>query len=135
MPSDDAGKLPKGKLKASIIHDYRINAVNFFADYTDIGKDLHVFSERFNSLSDVLVFLSSNFPCPACNEPKLRQKENWSLKEWFLKFFGRRVLRCNKCGWESTVKMYRCEWETIITALAVLVVLLLYSTYLVLTKK
>jgi len=127
MPYNDTERNPKGKLKASIKKGYKMDAVNFFADYTDIGNDLYTVSERVNSLSDILVFLSSSPPCPSCSQSKLTQSEGWNPKEWLLKFFGRRVLHCSNCGWKKTIKLHRWEWETIITAIAVLIVLIIYS--------
>ena len=129
MPPDNTEKNPKGKLKASIKKGYKMDAVNFFADYTGTGRDLYAASERINSLSDVLVFLSSSPPCPSCGQSKLMQSERWNPKEWFLKFFGRRVFHCSNCGWKITLKLHRWEWETIITALAVLAVLIIYSIH------
>ena len=129
MPLDNSEKNLKGKLKASIKKSYKMDSVNFFADYTDTGRDLYTTSERINSLSDILVFLSSSPPCPSCGQSKLMQSERWHPREWFLKFFGRRVLHCNNCGWKRTVKLHRWERETIITALAVLVVLIVYTIH------
>ena len=135
MPADDTEKNPKGKLKASISKDNRMAAVNFFADYTSIERDLYTVPEKVNSLSDILVFLSSSPPCPECGQSKLVQGERWNPIEWFLKFFGRRILRCNNCGWKKSVKLHRWEWETIITALAVLAVIAAYSIHWIIKAK
>ncbi len=135
MSHDDLQKTPKGKLKASISKDHRLTAVDFFADYTSIERDLYTVPDRVNSLSDILVFLSSSPPCPECGQSKLMQGERWNPIEWFLKFFGRRVLRCSNCGWKKSVKLHRWEWETIITALAVLGVIIAYSIHWIIRAK
>ncbi|MCX5810764.1 MAG: hypothetical protein NTX36_15565 [Proteobacteria bacterium] len=130
-----AKKNSAGKLKASIINNNRMNTVDLFTDHIDSGRHFHIVSERINSLSDILVFLSSPPPCPSCNQPKLKLNEQWNLKEWFLKFFGRRVFHCNNCGWKHTVKLHQWERETIITALAVALILIIYSIQWVMTGK
>jgi hypothetical protein len=130
-----AKKNSAGKLKASIINNSRMNTVDLFTDHIDSGRHFHIVSERINSLSDILVFLSSPPPCPLCNQPKLTLNEQWNLKEWFLKFFGRRVFCCSNCGRKHTVKLHQWERETIITALAVVLVLIIYSIQLAMTGK
>jgi len=127
MFSDNIVKTPKGKLKASLQKEFRLNFVDFFVDHTDIGRDIHVVPGKTSSLSDYLVYWSSSPLCPSCNQPQLKQSEKWSVKEWLIRYFGRRVFRCGNCGWEETIKLYRWEWETIVTVLAVVVVLLIAS--------
>jgi hypothetical protein len=116
-----------GKLRASITKDYRINTVDLFADYNDTGSNFRIIPERINSLSDLLVFLSSPPSCPLCNQPKLTLNERWCLKEWFLKLFGRRIFHCSNCDWKQTVKLHQWERETIITAIAVALIIFIYS--------
>lgn len=130
-----AKKNSAGKLKASITNNNRINTVDLFADYIDSGRHFHIIPERINSLSDILVFLSSPPPCPSCNHPKLTLSEQWNLKEWFLKFFGKRVFHCSNCGWKHTVKLHQWDRETMITVLAVALILIIYSIHWALTGK
>jgi hypothetical protein len=135
MIDEGIRKSSKGRLRASIMRNSRTNSVDLFTDFTDMRKDLRVFSERVDSMSDILVHWTSPSPCPSCNQSNLRRSEGWSFKEWFLKFTGRRVLRCDHCGWESAVKLYRWEWETIITAAVVFFILLGYSLHWILLRK
>ena len=135
MINASAQKGLKGRLRASIMRDNRINSVDLFTDFTNMQKDLRIVSERIDSMSDILVNWTSPSPCPSCNQSNLKRSEGWSLKEWFLKFSGRRLMRCHNCGWESIVKLYRWEWETIITALVVFLLIFGYALHWVLLRK
>jgi hypothetical protein len=125
----------RGRLRASIMSTNRINSVDLFTDFTGMQKGLHVVSERVDSISDILVNWTSPSTCPSCSRSNLKRNEGWSFKGWLLKFSGRRVLRCDNCGWERAVKLYRWEWETIITAFVVFLIIVGYSLHWVLLRK
>jgi hypothetical protein len=135
MIDEGVKKTLKGRLRASIMSSNRINSVDLFTDFTGMQKNLRVFSERVDSMSDILVNWTSPHLCPSCNRSNLKRNEGWSIKEWLFKFSGRRVLRCDNCGWERAVKLYRWEWETIITAFVVFLILLGYSLHWILLRK
>ena len=117
------------------MYDNRVNSIDLFTDFTGMQKDLRVVSEHIDSMSDILVNWTSPSPCPSCRQSNLKRGEGWNFKEWLLKFSGRRILRCDNCGWESAVKLYRWEWETIITAIVVFLVLVGYSLHWILLRK
>ncbi len=135
MIGEGVKKSLKGKLRASIMHNNRVSSIDLFSDFTGMQKDLRVVSEHVDSMSDILVNWTSPSPCPSCHVSNLKRSEGWSLKEWFLKFSGRRILRCDNCGWESAVKLYRWEWETIITVIVVILILVGYTLHWVLLRK
>ena len=124
-----------GKLRASIEKHNTINMVVLFADYVDSKRRFHIVPKRVNSLSDILVFLSSPPECPSCNNSKMTLSERWSPKEWFLKYFGRRVFHCNNCGQKYTIKLHQWESETIITAVVIALIPIFYALYWVTTSK
>lgn len=127
-----AKKNSAGSLKASITNNNRINRIDLFTDHMDSGKRFHIAPERINNLSDILIFLSTPL-CPSCNQSKLTSSERRNLKKWFLKFFGRSILHCNNCGWKHTVKLHQWDRETIIPAIVIVLILIIYSIYCVLT--
>lgn len=124
-----------GKLRASIEKHNTINMVDLFADYVGAERHFHIIPKRVNSLSDILVFLSSPPECPFCNNAKMTLSERWSLKEWFLKFFGRRIFHCNNCGRKHIIKLHHWESETIITAIAIALIPIVYALYWIVTAK
>jgi len=124
-----------GRLKASIERQHMINTVDLFADYVGPERHFHIVPKRINSLSDILVFLSSPPECPCCNKSKMTLSEHWNIKEWFLKFFGRRVFHCKHCGRKYTIKLHNWEKETIITAVAIALIPIVYAIYWILTVK
>jgi len=124
-----------GKLRASIEKHYTINMVDLFADYVGAERHFHIMPKKVNSLSDILVFLSSPPECPFCNNTKMTLSERWSLKEWFLKLFGRRIFHCNNCNKKHIIKLHHWESETIITAIAIALIPIVYALYWIATAK
>lgn len=124
-----------GRLRASIMRRHRLNMVDLFTDHIDEKRRHSIVPKRIDPLSDILVFLSVPPMCSYCHNSKLTLSGRWSAREWFLRFFGRKVFYCSNCGRKETVRLYRWEWETIITAVAVMAVILGYTLHWFLSSK
>jgi hypothetical protein len=75
--------------------------------------------------------------CPKCRSQKLRRSHSRSLKERFLKLFGRMAFRCQDCDWRGVLRVPGSsplgarEWLKwiLIYSLMTLVIYLLAATY------
>jgi hypothetical protein len=119
------------KLKASVGRQHGMQFVDLFVDHTPAVGDIHIISSGNGpiSMSDHLKLILTPFACASCQSPHVTSSYHWSLRQWFLKFTGRKIFVCNDCGSTQTVKVRRCEWETIATTIAIVLVLLVMSIH------
>ena len=111
----------KRELKASVDHEKGMHFVDLFVDHTLESPGIHI---RANvnapiSMSEHLKLILTPFACPQCGSPRVTSNHGRSLSQWFFKFAGRQIFLCNDCGSNEIVKVRRCEWETIGTAVAI----------------
>jgi predicted RNA-binding Zn-ribbon protein involved in translation (DUF1610 family) len=119
------------RLKASVDQDHGMRLVDLFVDHTVDTRDIRITSSGNTaiSMSDHLKLILTPFSCPDCQSQRVTSGYKWSLKQWFLKFAGRKIFLCNDCGATQIIKVRRCEWETIITTIAIFVTLLVLSLH------
>jgi hypothetical protein len=128
---ETAGRNRAIRLKASVGRASGIQEVDLFVDHTPENGAINIgFANNAPiSLSDHLKLILMPFSCPDCRSQSVTSNYGWSLKQWFLKFFGRKIFRCTDCGAKQVVKVRRCQWETIATVIAITVTLLATSIY------
>jgi hypothetical protein len=119
----------KGKMRASVEHEHQIKSVDLFVDYTQRETDINIVSRKDGAFSDYLRDMLTPMTCPVCHSSHVKRSYRWSLKEWLLRFTGRKVFYCTDCRWSQVVKVYRWEWEVFATAFATLVIILIASVH------
>jgi hypothetical protein len=108
-------KTRMGRLKASVDTDFRVNFIDLFVDHTGKGADINIVPNRFGVFSDYLRDILTPITCPNCESPHVRRSSGRSIREWLLKFTGRKVYYCTNCNWKDIVKVQRWEWEVVLT--------------------
>jgi predicted RNA-binding Zn-ribbon protein involved in translation (DUF1610 family) len=81
------------------------------------------------SMGDHLKLILTPFSCPECQSQRVTSDYGWSLKQWFLKFAGRKIFLCGDCGNVQVIKVRRCEWEVIATSVAITLGLVVLSIH------
>jgi hypothetical protein len=119
------------RLKASVDQEYGMRFVDLFVDHTSKTQKIRVASSSNGAIAmtDHLKLLLTPTTCPNCQSPGMKRVHRWNIKQWFLKFAGRKVFLCADCGFKQTSKVGRWELETIATAVAVALVLLIMSIH------
>ncbi len=119
------------RLKASVDQDHGMRLVDLFVDHTSKGQRIRIASGGNSAITmtDHLKLLLSPVTCPNCQSSGMKRSDRWNIKQWFLKFSGRKVFFCTDCGFKQTSKVGRWELETIATAIAVALVLLIMSIH------
>lgn len=134
MPVNNHIGSPQGSLRVAIDEVHRgIKDLDFFADHTQIQKEINLIPKRFSTSVDELYLRTvlTSITCPKCKQP-VRRSYRKHPKEWFLKFAGRKILYCTSCDWREIVKVNRWEWEIIATALAVSLIISIASIHWIL---
>jgi hypothetical protein len=122
-PVPESAKAHIGRVKASVDTDFRVNFIDLFVDHTSRGADINIVPNRFGVFSDYLRDILTPINCPNCESPHVRRSSGRSIREWLLKFAGRKVYYCTNCDWKDIVKVQRWEWEVVLTvALCLLLV-------------
>jgi hypothetical protein len=95
--------------------------VDLFVDHTPGVGDIRIVPSGNGpiTMSDHLKLILTPFDCISCQSPHVTSSTGWTLRQWFLKFAGRKVFVCSDCGSTQVVKVRRCEWETIITTITI----------------
>jgi hypothetical protein len=121
----------EARLKASVDQDYGVRFVDLFVDHTSKGEKIRIASGSNSAvtMTDHLKLLLTPVTCPNCQSPRMKRSNRWNVKQWFLKFTGRKVFFCADCGFKQTSKVSRWELETIATVIAVMLVLLIMSIH------
>ena len=119
------------RLKASVGRHHGIQLVDLFVDHTVDFRDLRIASTGNGpiSMSDHLKLILTPFSCPKCQSQHVTSSYRWSLRQWFLKFAGRKVFLCSDCGSTQVIKVRRCEWEIIGTTIAIILAFLVLSVH------
>lgn len=126
MSLDKTGSVKsEGRLRVTLQKEYELHFLDFFVDHVDTKREIRIGPTMADGLLNYIPYRPSVHVCPLCKLPGLKQEEAVSLKAIILKQFGRRRFRCNHCGFKDTIKLSKWEWETIITILAVLCVIII----------
>ncbi|MBA4417116.1 MAG: hypothetical protein C0392_04285 [Syntrophus sp. (in: bacteria)] len=122
------------RLKASVDRDYGMQFVDLFVDHTHKNQGIRIISSNNKAItmSDHLKLLLTPVTCPSCGSQEVKRSHRWSLKQWFLKFSGRKLFLCLDCGFKQTAKVGKWEWETICTVSAITLTFLVMSIHWVL---
>jgi hypothetical protein len=118
----------RARVKVSLWEESRgIKRVDLFPDFISGGRTVDIVPRTTYSVSEYLRNVLAPVSCPQCNAKKMNLHVAGGLKERFLKIAGRRVFVCPECRKKQVLKVHRCEWEIVGTAMAVSVVLLFFS--------
>ncbi|MDR2018841.1 MAG: hypothetical protein LBQ00_08270 [Syntrophobacterales bacterium] len=118
------------RLKASVDHEHGIRSVDLFVDHTTENRDISIVNGNGPvSMDDHLKLILTPFSCPNCQSQRVTSDCGWSLKQWVLKFTGRKIFLCGDCGSIQMIKVHRCEWEVIGTTIAITLALLALSIH------
>jgi hypothetical protein len=117
----------RGKLRASVERDYDLRSLDLFPDHTGRERDIDIVPKSSATFSDYLRDLLQSDTCPQCQLQQVKRYPGRNLKDWVLGFTGRRVFYCRNCGWTETVKVCRWDWEIVVTILATVAVVALFS--------
>jgi len=134
MPVNTHTGSAHGSLRVAVDEEYRgIKGLDFFADHTEIQKEINLAPRRYSTSVDELYLRTvlTSITCPKCKQP-VRRSYRKHPREWLLKFAGRKVLYCTHCDWHEIVKVNRWEWEIIATALAVFLIVSVASVHWIL---
>ncbi len=109
---------PRVNLGISIDEQHRgLKDLDFFTDYASSIKDMQYMPKISSEVGALYLRTAlTNMSCPVCKKQVKRNIKN-PIKEWFLKFSGRKVLYCTSCDWKKTVKEGGWQWETLMPAL------------------
>ncbi len=131
MRTEGVGEVEPAKLKASVGRQHGMQLVDLFVDHTPGVGDIRIVPSGNMpiSMSDHLKLILTPFACASCRSQHVTSSCGWSVRQWFLKFAGRKVFICNDCGSTQVVKVRRWEWETIITTAAIVIILLAVSIH------
>jgi predicted RNA-binding Zn-ribbon protein involved in translation (DUF1610 family) len=124
-------RIGAAKLKASVGRDHGMQLVDLFVDHTPGAQDIHIASGANGpvTMSEHLKLILAPFACPSCNSQHVTSSYGWSVRQWFLRFAGRKIFVCSDCGSTQVVKVRRCEWEIIATTIAITLLLLAASIH------
>ena len=126
MSLDKVGSVKsEGRLRVTLQKECELHFLDFFVDHIDRERDIRIGPTRADGLLDCISYRPSIYVCPLCKLPGFKQEEAISPKTILLKQFGRRRFCCNYCGFRGTIKLFRWEWETIITVFAALCVIII----------
>ncbi len=105
--------------------------VDLFVDHTSKIQKINIApgGSKAVAMNDHLKLLLTPMTCPNCRSPHMKRIRTWNIKQWFLKFAGRKTFLCADCGFKQTSKVARWELETIATVAAVMLVLLIMSVH------
>lgn len=129
MSLEKTDRVKRGRLRVTLQRDYELHFLDFFVDHLDKERDIRIGPTRTEGLLDYISYRPSTLICPLCNLPEFKQEEGMTLKRLLLKQFGRRTFCCNHCGFRDTIKLFRWEWETIVTFLAVFCVVVIAAVH------
>ncbi len=115
----------RARLKASVGRRHGMQLVDLFVDHTpDTGNIRIIGGYGPITMSDHLKLILTPFACSDCGSQNVTSSYRPSMKQWLLKFSGRKIFLCSDCGATQVVKVRRCEWETIGTFAAIAVAFL-----------
>lgn len=123
-------KAQRVSLRVSVDKQHRgLNNLDFFADHTVID-DMKFTPEKESTVMGPLYLRTAltTLTCPVCNGQVKRNIKDHPI-EWFLKFAGRKILYCTSCNWKEIVKENRWEWEILVPALVVVLIVCFASIY------
>jgi len=107
-----------------------MRSVDLFVDHTLDSRDIRIVSSMGPvSMGDHLKLILTPFSCPECQSQRVTSDSGRSLKQWFLKFVGKKIFLCGDCGSVQVIKVRRCEWEIIATSVAIALGLLVLSIH------
>lgn len=121
----------RNKLGLSVDEQHRgLKNLDFFADHASSIRDMRYTADDISGDVSTLYLRAAltNINCPLCHKKAKRDSSN-PILEWFLKFSGRKILRCESCDWREIVKESGWQRETITTILVAMLIIACASIY------
>jgi hypothetical protein len=127
VSNDAAGDKNRVEVKASVDLDHQVNFVDLFVDHTGRNTAIDIVPNRAMAFADYLRDLLKPITCPICNSPQVKRSSKASVKEWLLKFSGRKIFYCTNCHWTEIAKVQKWDWEVAIIVAICLSILVFAS--------